>query len=474
MWPQLTMQCSYGIFHISIRFLHFKDSCFKCLLRKEGYGRCPAKKHRPYTRKPPDMDIHKAKQFLKRHAIRGEEHPTAWALPGSWVWWIDKHTLLVLCEDVGAAIFAGAKQWLAEVAPNAEWNKEDGKGLHAFRPQVEDVFPDIFHYPTLFKQDGYNYQVIGIGRDIEHRRRAACLGFAALRSEEESDLQRPRVVHEVRRSTWLPKHRIERFYDLGTFWFWLNMENWREGNSCPTARCQVAGIVQKRNADIFEDVLECCGQATVQLRMRLVDAADGVSPRREAWHRATSTRTTQSKRHLDKNNRGLSLIFTLQKHTGGELFVEYEGSERIHVVKDNLVKLDGSQHWHGAKEFQGIRFAVVLYSMGTSYEDTPALGRELSRRKWATSYLKLPSRPTSHRSLNDSRNKRREERRFQTSVSTSHPKVREKLMQRAVHQAVLPRDLRYLASSCFFFSSATCSGKISNHNAFTSFTGRSS
>ena len=151
---------------------------------------------------------------------------------GSWVWWIDKHTLLVLCEDVGAAIFAGAKQWLAEVAPNAEWNEEDGKGLHAFRPQIEDVFPDIFHYPTLFKQDGYNYQVIGIGRDIEHRRRAACLGFAALRSEEESDLQRRRVVHEVRRSTWLPKDRIERFYDLETCGFWLNMENWREGNSC--------------------------------------------------------------------------------------------------------------------------------------------------------------------------------------------------------------------------------------------------
>ena len=37
------------------------------------------------------------------------------------------------------------------------------------------------------------------------------------------------------------------------------------------------------------------------------------------------------------------------------------------------MKFDGSQYWHGTKEFEGTRFAVVLYSMGTSYEDTPAL-----------------------------------------------------------------------------------------------------
>ena len=53
-----------------------------------------------------------------------------------------------------------------------------------------------------------------------------------------------------------------------------------------------------------------------------------------------------------------------------------KGSEQVHVVRNQLVKFDGSRHWHGTKEFRGTRYAVVHYSMGTaSYEETPALTR---------------------------------------------------------------------------------------------------
>ena len=150
---------------------------------------------------------------------------------GSWIWWMDSKTLAVLCEDVGAQIFAGANMWLSEVA-QSDWTEEDGKSksLEPFRLQVEKVFPDIFCFPTLFKQEPYNYQVVGIGRDIKHRRRAACLGFAALRSWGDNlEGQRWLVAEEVRRCGWFPQHRLERFYDLDTCGFWLNMQRWCNG-----------------------------------------------------------------------------------------------------------------------------------------------------------------------------------------------------------------------------------------------------
>eukprot|EP00435_Cladocopium_sp_Y103_P011823 s3413_g3.t1 len=149
---------------------------------------------------------------------------------GSWMWWMDPKTLAVLCEDVGAQIFAGANMWLSEVAASANWIEEDGKSLEAFRLQVEKVFPDIFCFPTLFQQEPYDYQVVGIGRDIKHRRRAACLGFAALRSWQDNlEGQRWLVVEELRRCGWFPQHRLERFWDLDTCGFWLNMQRWRKG-----------------------------------------------------------------------------------------------------------------------------------------------------------------------------------------------------------------------------------------------------
>ena len=75
---------------------------------------------------------------------------------GSWVWWLDQQTLAVLCEDLGAQVFAGAKQWLLEAMGGADCTEEDGKA--AFGWQIKKVFPDIFWYPTLFKHQESNYQ----------------------------------------------------------------------------------------------------------------------------------------------------------------------------------------------------------------------------------------------------------------------------------------------------------------------------
>lgn len=183
---------------------------------------------------------------------------------GSWIWWMDWKTLAVLCEDVGAQIFKGANKWLSELAENENWNKEDGKSLEPFRLQVKKVFPDIFCFPTLFKQEPYDYQVVGIGRDIKHRRRAACLGFAALRSRgHKLEGQRWLVVEEVRRCRWFPQHRLERFYDLDTCGFWLNMQRWCNGHQYeqPLQTAQLKGAGQPFSDRDLSDIRMNCQPA---------------------------------------------------------------------------------------------------------------------------------------------------------------------------------------------------------------------
>ena len=141
---------------------------------------------------------------------------------GTWLWWL-QHRLVVLCEDMGAKVFADARKWLQSEAGESielsEKEEDDCFGL------IKKVMPDILSFPTLFKHG--QHEVIGLGREIEHRRRAAHLGFAALRASEPLLPKRRAVAEQVRAAGWFPSSRLERFYDLEQCW--LNMETWRKG-----------------------------------------------------------------------------------------------------------------------------------------------------------------------------------------------------------------------------------------------------
>eukprot|EP00438_Fugacium_kawagutii_P034790 Skav236254 [mRNA] locus=scaffold829:402360:406823:- [translate_table: standard] len=148
-------------------------------------------------------------------------------VPGSWMWWHGQ-SLVVLCEDQQARIFAEAKTWFYEAAEvNEEPWPEDLKD--PLREDVEHVFPDIF-FTSRFVHG--RYSAIAVGRDVKHRVRAGCLGLAAqIWNDRRSHLTPAQqlVLDEIRRSTWLPEQPLQRFYCMESQGFWQNMEMWAEG-----------------------------------------------------------------------------------------------------------------------------------------------------------------------------------------------------------------------------------------------------
>ena len=92
------------------------------------------------------------------------------------------------------------------------------------------------------------------------------------------------------------------------------------------------------------------------------------------------TKNLKTRRHKDKNNRGWSLIFSVGDHSAGELFIDHEtGEAELEGVKGNKVEVhnslalfDGNQ-MHGTMPFEGERYAIILYALGTEhYTQTPA------------------------------------------------------------------------------------------------------
>ena len=134
------------------------------------------------------------------------------------------------------------------------------------------------------------------------------------------------------------------------------------------------------------------------LTMLILEYAKRMAAAKGIHLQATSiqiTKNLQSKPHKDKNNRGPSCIFGLGDWTGGELWVQdnrgrdllelQEDIEGIgkrgdklhgqkHSIKDGLIEFDGKRV-HGTMEFTGERYAIILYSIGTAYQETPALAR---------------------------------------------------------------------------------------------------
>jgi len=98
------------------------------------------------------------------------------------------------------------------------------------------------------------------------------------------------------------------------------------------------------------------------------------------WSSIQITKNLKTRRHKDKNNAGWSLIFTVGDHSAGELFIDHEtGEAELEGVKGNkipvhnsLVLFDGNQT-HGTMPFEGERYAIILYAIGTDhYKQTPA------------------------------------------------------------------------------------------------------
>ena len=144
---------------------------------------------------------------------------------GSWIWWLSNNTLAVLCEDVGAQVFQQARDWFFQAA-NVDKVPEDQELSPELSKWMQKVFPNIFFTNRYTCQD---YTVVGVGRDLEHRRRAGCLGLAALMSQQArklTDMQQKVVKEVYENSRWLPMGPLRRFYNLETQGFWQNMEIW--------------------------------------------------------------------------------------------------------------------------------------------------------------------------------------------------------------------------------------------------------
>lgn len=147
---------------------------------------------------------------------------------GSWAWW-HQQSLVVLCEDQLARIFAEAKTWFYEAAEvNEEPWPEDLKD--PLRKDIQRIFPDIF-FTSLFTHK--SYRVIAVGRDVKHRVRAGCLGLAAQISNDRGAYLTPAqqlVVDEIfQKSSWFPQQPLQRFYCMESQGFWQNMDMWAEG-----------------------------------------------------------------------------------------------------------------------------------------------------------------------------------------------------------------------------------------------------
>ena len=163
-------------------------------------------------------------------------------LSGSWVWW-SSDILVVLCEDVSAQIFADARTWFYEVA-EVQQEPEEQRAPRELNQRTQQIFPDIF-FTSLFRHQ--THAVVGVGRDLEHRKRAGSLGLAARISRGSLCLTRVQgqVVDEVFQSPWLPQEPIQRFFDLENHGFWQNIEIWQESEEH-----KVAPLTKKNLSDI--------------------------------------------------------------------------------------------------------------------------------------------------------------------------------------------------------------------------------
>jgi len=74
----------------------------------------------------------------------------------------------------------------------------------------------------------------------------------------------------------------------------------------------------------------------------------------------------QCKKHIDKNNIGISRIIGLGDYEGGELLIYYDGEDeepKSIDIKNKFFEFDGSKYYHETAPFTGERHTLVYYTV---------------------------------------------------------------------------------------------------------------
>ena len=74
----------------------------------------------------------------------------------------------------------------------------------------------------------------------------------------------------------------------------------------------------------------------------------------------TINKNLQCKPHVDRQNNGDSLIVSLGRFQGGLLLVD----EQPHNIWHSPLIFNGAKHIHATTPFEGMRYSIVMYSIG--------------------------------------------------------------------------------------------------------------
>eukprot|EP00928_Gymnodinium_smaydae_P074708 TRINITY_DN57732_c0_g1_i1.p1 TRINITY_DN57732_c0_g1~~TRINITY_DN57732_c0_g1_i1.p1 ORF type:complete len:631 (-),score=49.17 TRINITY_DN57732_c0_g1_i1:173-1996(-) len=195
----------------------------------------------------------------------------AWVpVSGSWIWWYGKY-LMILCEDASSTLFSDARK-VFTTTTGADASEVEYKGdvTERYWPELfADLsnanFPDVYYASVhIWKR----HVVIGLGRRLEHRTRAACVGFAMLHAGRAYRWVEPKwrsVCNEVFwYSASFPVGFFKGFAETEGEVFWQNVQQWQ---SHPNHACKVplsAGEfvqIPPLGAKAIEDIVMNCQHA---------------------------------------------------------------------------------------------------------------------------------------------------------------------------------------------------------------------
>ena len=150
--------------------------------------------------------------------------------------------MLVVCEDMSSSLFSETKNVFQEAMGVDSCQGFEEEDVKQWWPDLHDAMsehglPDIYS-AGHFRSKGRG--VVGIGRDKEHRKRAACLGMAMMCTGDRYRWWDPKwriVQNEVfKASDWFPAGFFNGFCDLRGEHFWQNIESWGRNEQLKTLR----------------------------------------------------------------------------------------------------------------------------------------------------------------------------------------------------------------------------------------------